>query len=306
MAAPAPETQPGSLDRRRTTGEDHLLVSTLRASSGVVLAALLACTKQNPAFDADTDAESNSNSADGSGETGGVRPTSSASGTDSGGSGGSGSSGSGGSGGSSGGTGGVCGGPGEACGAGECCRGCSSCMGGTCTADDSRCGVCELCGADGECAVRPPMTPCVPEVDPCAGTVYGLGGGVCWGSKPATGQCDPGGTCQADACQQGAALVTCDESCIIDPSNCTAGVLIALVDANVLCAQNGPTDACKTACEVGNSEDIKLRSCVAGLCTPMGEVSCGEFICKDASSCHTECESAAQCKPGHQCNNGDC
>lgn len=289
-------------------------MSTLRASFGLVLAALLACTKQNPAFDADA-----SNSAGGSGETSGLQPTSGASGVDTGvsvsdsvsvsvsGSGSASGDSSGGISASGGSTGGVCGHPGEPCGAGDCCRGCSGCMDGTCVADDNNCSECELCGVDGECAPRPQMTPCTPAVDPCAGTVYGLAGGVCWASKPATGQCDPGGMCQADACQQGQALVTCDEACIIDPSNCSAGVLVGLVDANVLCAQNGPTPGCTTTCDVGNPEDVThMRSCVAGLCTLMGEVSCGEFICKDASSCYTECMSVDQCKPGHQCKEGEC
>lgn len=289
-----------------------MFVSRVSLAGAIVLAA---CTKPNPAFDASRDDAS----ASGSGSTTGTTeppPDSSTTGTSGSTSGGDSSS-------SSSTLTGVlpttsdtsstgattspaCGLPDEPCGVDDCCVGCGVCTAGACVKDDAACGPCSTCGGDGQCVPMPPQTPCSLPADPCLGKVWGLtADGACLANGAATGSCDDGGQCVASDCPQGAPIVTCDVSCIVDPNECAGGIDVVDVDPTLLCAQNGPTDACKSECVIAEPQDIaQIKSCVAGTCIANQDVLCGLYACM-GDSCNMACDGAEDCK-GVQCVNQVC
>lgn len=286
----------------------------LRVSSGLASAIfLLACIKQNPAFDDAVDSASASDSAGPTSPTSSgqaTQPTSAS--TDTGGSASAGQTTTAGPGSGSDSltattdlttsTGDpTCMALGEPCGGGSCCAGCGSCTAGTCVADDAHCGACHSCGPSGQCVPLAPMTPCQLARDPCADKVWGLDGGTCFANAPGTGSCDAGGLCQPDACAKGEPLVVCDAACIIEPANCSNGNAVMWVDKKLLCAQNGTTDLCKPECVFGMNEDIAYdNSCQMGLCAPQNPMMCGKYKCQ-GPVCGTSCMSSDDCKPGEKC-----
>lgn len=323
--AMAPQAQPPPrLDSRGASPDDRRNVSPWRSTGLVSAALLLACTKPNPAFDPDARASASASASESAGpasEAGTTAPptsTNTGASTDT-----SGSI-------SATGhdssttddptsaltssttddptTGPGCGQIGEPCGASDCCRGCGLCMAGTCMPDSSSCGPCKQCGDDSECAPMPPMTPCKLADDPCAGKTWGLDDGVCFANAPADGTCDPQGACQAPpSCDKGAPIVTCDAVCIIDPANCAADVPVAQVDANLLCAQDGPTPPCDATCVDGEPDDrIEVSTCKQGVCQIVKSTSCGNYVCKTPDACPDNCMGMADCKPGHFCDGNQC
>jgi hypothetical protein len=191
-----------------------------------------------------------------------------------------------------------CGQVGEPCGGSNCCEGCGVCIEGTCMPGGDTCGPCGMCNADSQCTPQQPRTPCKLADDPCSGTLWGLDNGTCFANAPGEGLCDLGGACLPQNCVQGDALAVCDVACVIDPGNCEAGMPVAQVDAALLCAQDGPTPACKSGCVVGGEDSVIQNSCKAGICTQIAVNKCGKYKCKDEQTCGTTCDNNGDCKVG--------
>ncbi len=194
-------------------------------------------------------------------------------------------------------TGPACSLPGEPCGPAECC-GCGTCSAGLCAPDDDKCGTCGACNDSGECSPQPPKTPCKPAEDPCVDKLYGLENGTCHAYAPAEGLCDGTDQCQAQECIKGPTVATCDVACMLDPAQCGNGMPVAELDLNLLCAQDGTTDLCKTSCVSDDKDMLLQNSCQAGLCVALNVIPCGKYKCEDADSCKSSCDNNGDCKVG--------
>ena len=85
---------------------------------------------------------------------------------------------------------------------------------------------------------------------------------------------------------------------MLDPAQCGNGMPVADLDLNLLCAQDGTTDLCKTSCVSDNKDMLLQNSCQAGLCVALNVIPCGKYKCEDADSCKSSCDNNGDCKVG--------
>lgn len=201
----------------------------------------------------------------------------------------------------------LCASIGEPCTEGSCC-GCGACVQGVCSPDDALCGACSVCD-DATCTPAMDGTACTPlQPDACVATLAGIIDGRCYANAAQQGACDGAGACQPQPCLPGAELFKCDSACLEDPGECEAGKPVAEFEPEKFCALAGKTDLCNFRCEPNLGGDVFFdSSCHDGVCMDDAKLSCGNYKCNDTlDACQKMCSDESDCLMTKQCVNMIC
>jgi hypothetical protein len=130
------------------------------------------------------------------------------------------------------------------------------------------------------------------------GTTGGTTGGADAGNLPAGTPCVGNATCQSGICGVNGGGRCCTAACMTSDATCKASTC----SNTGACVYPDPTTHCGTDSCTGSL--ITQSACDgSGTCTTAAPVTCpGNFQCKNATSCLTQCSATTDCAPNFYCN----
>ena len=130
------------------------------------------------------------------------------------------------------------------------------------------------------------------------GTSGGTTGGGDAGNLPAGTPCIGNASCQSGICGVTGGGRCCTAACMTTDATCKA----TTCSNTGACVYPGPALSCGTPSCTGSL--ITQSACDGnGTCTVAAPVTCpGDFQCKDAKSCLTQCSATTDCAPNFYCN----